>query len=206
MKFSVTAIIATLSLGTQVFAAPASTSGKSLVKRDASSAIAVISGAIDTLQTAVLADLQAIATAVVSDPSPSILPVVEQNLGKIIGAYNTAVLTVLPQLVGLSTNLTAAELQLFTASVKSYENVITEIQAEFQQLITTLSSNTVAFIKPQLEAIANIASVLSNNLVSYSQQVSKAILGPNGVVAQLQAASVQIKNIIASLFSQVRTT
>jgi len=204
MRFSITAIIATLSLGTQVFAAPAPSSNTTLEKRDASSAITVISGAIGKLQTDVKADLQAIAAAVVADQSPSVIPIVQQNLGKITTSYITAISTILPQLVGISTNLTAAELQLLLASVKTYENVVTEIQAEFQQLISKLSANALAFVKPQLETVVNIASILSNSIVSYAQQAANAVLGPNGVVAQLQAATVQIKNIISGLFSQVQ--
>jgi len=135
---------------------------------------------------------------------PSVVPVVEQNLGNIITSYKTAISTILPQLVGLSTNLTAVELQVLLASVQTYENVVAEIQADIQQLIATVSSSTLAFLKPQLQAVANIASVLSNSVVSYSQQVTKAVFGPNGVVAELQATSVQIKNIIAGLLSHIQ--
>jgi len=70
MRFSIAAIVATLSLGTQVFAAPAFSSEKSVVKRDTSSAITAIAGAIFKLQTDVKADLQAITSAVVANHCP----------------------------------------------------------------------------------------------------------------------------------------
>jgi len=204
MQFSATAIIAALSVGTQVFAAPAGSSIEtSLVTRAGSDPITIITGAINTLQGDVKVDLQDIATAVAAKESASDLgAAIQGDLVKILGAFSSAVSTIAPQVAIISVNITASEVQLLYANAQALEKVVSAIQSEFEELISTISSNTLAFIKPLLQAVVNIAESLANSLISSIPQTASAN-GAGGSSGQLQATSEQITSKLGSLSDQL---
>jgi len=201
MKFSVTALVTALSLATKIFAVPTTVS-TSLQKRDAASAISTISGAVDQLRSDVEADLQAITTAVTGDPSPSIVPTVQYNLVKIFIAYNQAVATIVPQVISAQVNVTVAQAQSLLANAKSFNSLLTDIKTNFDNIVATVQGDTLAALKPKLQAASSVASVLATNYANFISDATNAVYGPTGVFAQLTSTAQNIQNIATGLLSQ----
>jgi len=202
MKFSVTAIIGALSLGNEVFAAPSVSSIEtSLVKRD--DPITIIGDAVSTLQTSVQAELKDIAAVVTAaDSTPADIKEIKGDLVQIIVAFSTAVSTITPQVAIISKNITVSEIQLLYADAQALNQLLTEIQSEYEQLFATVSSYTLAFIKPLLESAINVAQSLVNSLTSVIPQAATTS-GTSGTAAQLQTVSDQSKSTLAGLSNQL---
>jgi len=196
MRFTVATIIASLSVGTSVFATPI-ISSPLVVRNDPASCVTTITGAVATLNVDVNVDLNTTVSAVATLPEFAVVPFVEFNVAKIIASFNAALAVIIPVTFAAPIVLAEAQVELLLESVKIFDALILNLKAQFDYILVTVHEDTIALIKVQLEAALNIASILGKAYVNSVSDIIDAVIDvETTILGEVKATVLDIQHVI----------
>ncbi|KAI9731654.1 MAG: hypothetical protein M1818_007784 [Claussenomyces sp. TS43310] len=197
--FSPITILAALSIGSSVFAAPA----PSVKGRQVTTPVGAVNNAISILQGTITTDAATLTSLVANtthDVSAqiTIAAAVEANVNAIAAALATATTAIIGATTNAVTALTAGDILLLIQDIGTVESLIMNLQTTFGSVLSSLVAETETAIKAEITAAENLIQPFVTPLETYAGAVTGTATDGGTLFVPVLKASVGALSSIVS--------